>query len=184
MWKKENEQSSQNENKPNVETSYQNNPSSITSRIESASIGHTISIEGTISGEEDLVIQGKVKGEIKLKKNTLSVGRNGSVEASISAKSVKVDGEVKGDIEGSERIIINESGRVLGNIKSPRVVLKDGSSFKGNIDMQNNEVGNKNNQGQNKPATFQASSQKSTTLENKNQSNNANQKKPIDLKNL
>ena len=115
MWKREADATSNNENfnetKP-YENSYSRTETTTSthSATNTASIGHTISINGKISGDEDLIIQGKVKGEIRLSKNTLSIGRNGSVDASVLAKIVKVDGEVKGDIEGSERVIINESG--------------------------------------------------------------------------
>ncbi|MDP5055030.1 MAG: polymer-forming cytoskeletal protein, partial [Congregibacter sp.] len=53
----------------------------------------------------------------------------------ISAKTVRIEGEVKGDIEGNERVVICASGNVQGNVTSPRVMLEDGGRFKGSIDM-------------------------------------------------
>jgi cytoskeletal protein CcmA (bactofilin family) len=53
---------------------------------------------------------------------------------------VKVDGEVRGDILGSEKVIISRTGRVQGNIKAPRMTLEDGAKFKGSIDMDPGEV--------------------------------------------
>lgn len=98
-------------------------------------IGPSIKIKGEVSGDEDLVIQGHVEGTINLKSNELSVGQSGQVFADISAKMVKIDGEVTGDINGLENVVISKSGNVRGNIVAPRVTLEDGAIFKGSIDM-------------------------------------------------
>jgi cytoskeletal protein CcmA (bactofilin family) len=98
-------------------------------------IGKTISIKGDITGEESLVVEGRVDGTIKLKGNTLTVGPTGRVTASLSASVVRIDGEVTGDISGTENVVVTKTGRVHGNIVSPRVTLEDGAKFKGSIDM-------------------------------------------------
>lgn len=98
-------------------------------------IGPSIKIKGEVSGEEDLVIQGKVEGTIDLGTNEVSVGQSGQVFADIKAKMVKIDGEVTGDITGNENVVISKSGKVRGNIVAPRVTLEDGAIFKGSIDM-------------------------------------------------
>lgn len=98
-------------------------------------IGASIVIKGTVSGDEDLLVQGKVEGSIELKNNEVSVGQSGRVSADVSAKTVKIDGEVTGDIHGGENVVISKSGRVRGNIVAPRVTLEDGAIFKGSIDM-------------------------------------------------
>ena len=100
-----------------------------------AVIGATIKIKGEISGGENLVIEGKVEGAIELTGHDLTIGQNGQVDADLSAKTVKVEGQITGDINGSEKVIITKSGRVLGNIVAPRVTLEDGAKFKGSIDM-------------------------------------------------
>jgi cytoskeletal protein CcmA (bactofilin family) len=98
-------------------------------------IGPSIEIKGTVTGDEDLVIQGKVEGTIDLKAHEVSVGESGRVSADIEAKVVKIDGEVAGDITGSEKVVISKSGNVRGNVVAPRVTLEDGAIFKGSIDM-------------------------------------------------
>ena len=103
-------------------------------------IGPSIVIKGTVSGDEDLVIQGKVEGTIDLRDNEVSVGQTGKVNADVSAKVVKVDGEVSGDITGTEKVVISKSGNVHGNIVAPRVTLEDGAIFKGSIDMDPGEI--------------------------------------------
>jgi len=103
-------------------------------------IGPNIKIKGTITGEEDLLIQGKVEGTIDLGQHEVSIGQTAVVNADIHAKAVKIDGEVAGDISGSEKVVISKSGNVRGNIIAPRVTLEDGAIFKGSIDMDPGET--------------------------------------------
>ena len=103
-------------------------------------IGPSIKIKGEVTGDEDLVIQGSVDGTISLKAHAVSVGESGKVSADINAKSVKIDGEVNGDITGTENVMVSKLGNVRGNIISPRVTLEDGAVFKGSIDMDPGET--------------------------------------------
>jgi len=100
-----------------------------------ATIGSSIHFKGELSGEEDFIIQGKVDGEIKLRKNNLTIGIDGIINANITAKIIIVEGQLNGDLFGSENVIIRNTGNVLGNIVSPRVTLEDGAKFKGSIEM-------------------------------------------------
>lgn len=101
----------------------------------SALIGPGIRVNGDISGDENLVIEGKVDGKILLDNNQVEVGQTGRVNADITAKVIKIAGEVRGDITGTEKVIISRSGNVHGNIVAPRMTLEDGAIFKGSIDM-------------------------------------------------
>jgi cytoskeletal protein CcmA (bactofilin family) len=98
-------------------------------------IGPSIHIKGTVTGDEDLSIQGKVEGTIDLGEHEVAVGQSGKVTADIKAKTVRIEGEVAGDVTGREKVVISKSGRVRGNIIAPRVTLEDGAIFKGSIDM-------------------------------------------------
>jgi cytoskeletal protein CcmA (bactofilin family) len=105
-----------------------------------AMIGSSIVIKGTVTGDEDLLIEGKVEGTIDLNSNVVSVGQSGRVSADINAKIVNIEGEVTGDITGNEKVVISKSGNVRGNIVAPRVTLEDGAIFKGSIDMDPGET--------------------------------------------
>jgi cytoskeletal protein CcmA (bactofilin family) len=83
-------------------------------------IGNTIVIDGEISGDEDLTIRGTVKGRISLSAS-LFVENSGNVEA---------------DIEASEKVELKADGRMVGDIKAPRILIADGATFKGNVDME------------------------------------------------
>src|SRR3954462_3892908 len=102
---------------------------------ERATIGPSIFIKGDLSGEEDLVIEGRVEGRVDLKQNNVTVGKNGRVKAAVFGKVVVVEGEVDGNVFAREQAILRQSGSIHGNITAPRVILEDGSRFKGSIDM-------------------------------------------------
>ena len=106
------------------------------SRSGMATIGPSITVKGELTGQEDLEIQGKVEGNVTLKKNRVLVAEAGRVKADIHAKSIRVGGEVKGNLLGEDEVIILHTGRVEGDIKASRVTLEDGSKFKGSIDME------------------------------------------------
>ncbi|RKZ99260.1 MAG: polymer-forming cytoskeletal protein [Gammaproteobacteria bacterium] len=101
-------------------------------------IGASIKIRGEIAGAEDLIIQGNIEGTINLKNNNLTIGEKGDIKATTFAQRVNVKGTVNGDIMASEKITIAQTGKVNGNLTAPRVILEDGSQFKGSIDMSSN----------------------------------------------
>jgi cytoskeletal protein CcmA (bactofilin family) len=109
-----------------------------TSSREAAVIGPSIHIEGDLHGEEDLVIEGEVRGTVHLKHHSLTIGGKGKVTADVFANVVNVDGYMHGDLYGAERISIRKSAQVQGNVSSPRVSLEDGAQFKGSIEMDPN----------------------------------------------
>ena len=100
-----------------------------------AVIGPSIVIKGDLSGDEEVLVQGKIEGTVQLRNNNLTVGTEGSVKANVRAQVINIEGAVEGDLIGDERIIIHQSGNVRGNLIAPRVILEDGAKFKGSIDM-------------------------------------------------
>jgi cytoskeletal protein CcmA (bactofilin family) len=98
-------------------------------------IGSSIVIDGEISGDEDLVIQGTVKGKISLKES-LYVESSGVVEADIDTQNVEIAGRVTGNIAASDKVELKAACRVIGDIKAPRILIADGAAFKGNVDME------------------------------------------------
>ena len=104
-----------------------------------AMIGPTVVIDGNITSAEDLIVEGKVSGTISATGHEVTVGESGQLKANISAKIVRIEGKVEGDISAGEKVIISKSGDVLGNIDAPRVNLEDGAKFKGSIEMDPEE---------------------------------------------
>jgi cytoskeletal protein CcmA (bactofilin family) len=104
-----------------------------------ATIGPSIFIKGDLTGDEDLVIEGRVEGRVDLKQNNVTIGHNGRVKADVFGRVVTIEGEVDGNVFAQEQAVLRQAGAIRGNISAPRVVLEDGSRFKGTIDMEPKE---------------------------------------------
>ena len=100
-----------------------------------ANIGKSLRIKGDVSGDEDTVVEGHVDGRIELASHHLTVGPNGDVKGEISAKQVTIVGVVRGNVTASERIELSDSGRVEGDLQSPRLLIHEGALVNGNISM-------------------------------------------------
>ena len=105
------------------------------SPVEPATIGRSIRIQGDVSGDEDLLIQGTIEGNVSLGDHAVTIGPDGDVRAHVRARIVTVLGQVQGDLTADEQVILEASSRVQGDISAPRVVLQDGARFRGRIDM-------------------------------------------------
>jgi len=103
---------------------------------EQAVIGSSLIVKGDVLGEEDLMIQGQIEGKVVLKKNSITVGKNGRVKADLFGKIIVVEGVVQGNLFGEEKVIVRKSGDVRGNLTAPRINLEEGAKFKGSIDME------------------------------------------------
>lgn len=98
-------------------------------------IGTSIVVDGEISGEGDLVVQGTVKGRIALKEG-LVIEDSGVVEAEIDSQSVQIAGRVTGNIAAADKVELKSECRVIGDIRAPRIVISDGASFRGKVDLE------------------------------------------------
>ncbi len=101
-----------------------------------ANIGKSIAIKGDLTGNEDMVIEGSVEGSVELPNNQLTIGANGTIKAEIHAKSVIIVGHVVGNIDGIERVEIQATGRVEGNVSAPKLVVAEGAQIDGAIQMR------------------------------------------------
>jgi cytoskeletal protein CcmA (bactofilin family) len=97
-------------------------------------IGSSITVDGEITGEEPLTILGTVKGKIAIAQNLL-VEQGATVEANIEAQTLTVSGRVTGNVLARERVELRADAKMIGDVKAPRIVIADGASFKGNVDM-------------------------------------------------
>ncbi len=96
--------------------------------------GPNVTIEGTISGTEPVLIQGTVRGKINLS-NDLQIGTHARVEATVHAKNVTVEGKVTGDISADDRLELVTTATVDGNIRAPKIIVAEGAKFRGSVDM-------------------------------------------------
>jgi cytoskeletal protein CcmA (bactofilin family) len=109
-----------------------------TSRAENAGepthLGGGARFEGRISGDTDVTVEGTLEGEIRLRRD-VTVARGGSVKGSIQARRVRIGGTVEGDVRGEDVVEILPSGRLIGDVVAPTMVIADGAFFKGSVEM-------------------------------------------------
>src|SRR3954468_16703289 len=103
-------------------------------------IGPSILISGKLTGDEDLTVRGRVEGELSLS-HTLIVEPSGIVKANVVVKNAIISGVVVGNVAATESVELTREGRMVGDIRAPRVILVDGASFRGRIDMGEVEPG-------------------------------------------
>lgn len=102
-------------------------------------IGESILIKGNLEGDEDLTIQGRVEGAINLTK-TLIIEPSGVTKADVSVANAVVSGVMVGNISATDSVELTESGRMVGDIQAPRVIINEGALFKGQVDMGDLEM--------------------------------------------
>src|SRR5689334_9957704 len=103
-------------------------------------VGQSILISGKLTGDEDLTVRGRVEGELTLSR-TLIVEPSGVVKANVAVKNAIVSGVVVGNINATESVELTREGRMVGDIRAPRVIIVDGASFRGRVDMGEVEPG-------------------------------------------
>ena len=97
-------------------------------------IGSKVQLKGELQGAEAVLVEGTVEGSIRLTAE-LRIAPGGTVKADVSAHTVVVAGEVIGDCHATERVVLESTGRLTGNIRAPRIVIAEGASFRGTSDM-------------------------------------------------
>ena len=97
-------------------------------------IGKTVTVKGEILGSEQLVVEGRVEGRIVID-TTVLIRESGLVKADVDANDINIAGGVVGNIAVKDKIEIVSGGYVLGDIRTPRLIINDGASVKGTIDM-------------------------------------------------
>lgn len=99
-------------------------------------IGETLHFKGELSAGEDLIIEGKVEGQINQGKCCLTVKPKGELIANVHATKIFIEGKVDGDLAATASVTIRDSGEVTGNIVAPKVAIDEGATFNGKIQMR------------------------------------------------
>jgi cytoskeletal protein CcmA (bactofilin family) len=108
---------------------------SVSPNSNTAHLGATLTIEGAITSEEDLQIDGKVRGPISLQGRRLTVGRTAELNSEVTAGEVIVYGKLTGNLYARDRVEIKRDGSVMGDVVTTRVSIEDGADFKGRMEI-------------------------------------------------
>jgi len=99
-------------------------------------ISKTLFLKGSITGSEDLYVDGKLEGAVELPNNSITVGANGQVQANVSAREVIILGKLNGNVTAADRVEIRAQGALTGDVSAARISIEDGAFFKGGIDIR------------------------------------------------
>ncbi len=101
-----------------------------------ATIGQAIKIKGDVVGGEDTVIEGRVEGRVVFKDHHLTIGANGDIHGEVNAKRITVVGTILGDVVATDRIDVQNSGVIEGDLSAPNLLVVEGAAINGTITMQ------------------------------------------------
>ena len=96
--------------------------------------GQGTTLNGDITTEGDIRIDGKVNGSVTSKSKTV-VGATGVIEGDIVCLNAYIDGRVNGNIEVGELLILSKTAFVQGDIKIKKLVVEEGAKFNGKCSM-------------------------------------------------
>ena len=106
-------------------------------------IGRSLVITGEVTSQEDLLIEGRIHGQLLVRAATVTIGEQAHLQAEVRAARVVVKGSVRGTVSASERIELAVTARVEGSLSANRVVIADGARFNGGIDMDRRTIASK-----------------------------------------
>ena len=102
---------------------------------EKTSIGNLVFIVGNIKAEEDLIINGKVKGDIEIKNHSFFLGPSGRLQGKIDGLNVRIRGQMKGEIKATGKIEITKEAKFSGKIKCKTISVEEGAYFNADVDL-------------------------------------------------
>ena len=114
--------------------------SDVDERRATAWIGQGVVVEGRITSSQDLRIDGRVDGTIEVGDHVLMVGARAAVKANLVARSILISGTVIGNVTATDRLDLQATGSIEGDISSPRLVMVDGAVVKGRVDASGNRA--------------------------------------------
>jgi cytoskeletal protein CcmA (bactofilin family) len=104
-------------------------------RVSAATIGKAVKIVGQIYSKEDLYVDGEIEGTVEALEHKLTIGPHGTMHAGIKAREVVALGNITGNVEASDKIEIHKEAKLVGDIRTSRIIIEDGAYFKGSIDI-------------------------------------------------
>ena len=99
-------------------------------------IGRDIRINGIVRGKEDLVVEGTVEGSIALPEHHLVLEGPSRTSAEVTARNTPIRGRHRGNAQATEQLELSSTACVIGDLRTPRLVIREGAKVRGHIDME------------------------------------------------
>jgi cytoskeletal protein CcmA (bactofilin family) len=103
-------------------------------RRATAWIGKSVVVKGDITSGQDLTIDGQVEGTIALGDHSLTVGPDATVAADLLGRTITIGGRVTGNVTAVQKIDLQATAHVVGNITAPRLAMAEGAYVSGRVD--------------------------------------------------
>jgi cytoskeletal protein CcmA (bactofilin family) len=100
-------------------------------------IGKAMVVRGHITSKESLHIEGEVNGKLDLPGQRLTVGQTAKVMADARAREIEILGTLSGDLDASKKVTVRKGGRLIGDCRTPGIVIEEGAYYKGKIEIVN-----------------------------------------------
>jgi cytoskeletal protein CcmA (bactofilin family) len=111
---------------------------------EKTSIHSHTHIVGNIRAEEDLIINGKLKGNVEIKNHTFFLGPSGRLEGNIYGQNVRIRGHMQGDIKATGKVEIAQEAKFSGKITGKSVTVEKGAHFEADVKSGRESPGKEN----------------------------------------
>jgi cytoskeletal protein CcmA (bactofilin family) len=105
-----------------------------------AVIGNGMIIKGQIRSAEHMYIAGEIEGSLHLAGYDLTVTADSRVRANVTAREVDISGSIQGNVDATRKITVRKGARLIGDLRTPGIVIEDGAYFKGNIEIVTHEA--------------------------------------------
>jgi cytoskeletal protein CcmA (bactofilin family) len=115
--------------------------SSADERRTTAWIGKSLRVEGRIVSQENLTIDGEIDGTIEVGDHSLNIGEGAAVKADLTAKTITINGAVTGNVLATDKVDLQATGSVDGDITTPQLLMADGAIIKGKVDVSGGKPG-------------------------------------------
>jgi cytoskeletal protein CcmA (bactofilin family) len=90
-------------------------------------IARSLEIKGEVICSDWLYIDGKFEGAISQARGSVTVSRDAQVTANISAREVVVLGNVRGNIDASDRVDMRSESSLIGDVITQRISIGNGA---------------------------------------------------------
>ena len=101
----------------------------------SALIGHTMTIKGRVSSQENILVNGEIQGDLEVPAHQLTIGTGGRLYGDVRAAEVAVMGTLEGDVWAEQKVVLRATATMTGNIRTRSLQIEEGAFFKGKIEM-------------------------------------------------
>ena len=97
-------------------------------------IGNDVVIKGEITVEKGLRVDGRIEGAVTTK-GRVHVGKTGQLAAEVNGGSVLIEGRVKGNVMALERVTLEATSNVSGDLTATKLIVNEGATFVGKVNV-------------------------------------------------